>query len=127
MPHAPYYSLGRIALLGDAAHACTSHAGAGASIAVEDALVLSKILSDPRTTSVDDIVNAFSAYNVVRKPRTQRLVEHSRESGMLYQLRKPGIYDDLEKVKSDLEMRQRWIWDIDLVEHLEEAQKCGEA
>jgi salicylate hydroxylase len=123
MPHTPSYSSGRITLLGDAAHASTSHAGAGAGMAVEDALILSEVLSDPRTSSLDDIPTVFAAYNTVRRPRTQRLVQHSRESGMLFQLRKPGVEDDLEKLKVDLETRQRWIWDMNMEDHLEEAKK----
>ena len=123
MPHIPSYSSGRITLLGDAAHASTSHAGAGAGMAVEDAFILSEVLSDPRTSSLDDIPTIFTAYNTVRWPRTQRLVQHSRECGMLYQLRKPGIEDDLEKLKVDLENMQRWIWDVNMEDHLEEAKK----
>lgn len=92
-------------------------------MAVEDALILSEVLSDPRTSSLDDIPTVFAAYNTVRRPRTQRLVQHSRESGMLFQLRKPGVEDDLEKLKVDLETRQRWIWDMNMEDHLEEAKK----
>jgi len=55
MPTAETYSSGQIALLGDSAHASTSHAGAGAGMAVEDALVLSELLSDPQVRSVEDI------------------------------------------------------------------------
>lgn len=122
MPHTPYYTSGLVALLGDAAHASTSHAGAGGGMAVEDALILSEILSDQRTASVSDIPAVFAAYNTVRRPRTQRLVQHSRESGMLFQMRRPGFDDDLEKFKEDLATRQRWIWDFDLENHLKDAK-----
>lgn len=38
------YTFGKVCLAGDAAHAATSHNGAGAGIGVEDAAVLCKLL-----------------------------------------------------------------------------------
>ncbi|KUJ12639.1 FAD/NAD(P)-binding domain-containing protein [Mollisia scopiformis] len=122
MPSISSYSMGRITLLGDAAHGSTSHAGAGAGMAVEDALVLTNMLADPRVHLFSDIAQVFAVYSMVRHPRTQRLVRHSRESGMLFQLRKPGVEDDLRKLKEDLQNRQLWIWDINLKNHLERAK-----
>lgn len=116
------YSSGCITLLGDAAHASTSHSGAGAGMAVEDAFILSELLSDRRISSIDGIPAALVAYDNVRRPRTQKLVQYSRESGMLFQMRHPGIEDDIGKIKEELKTRQRWIWDIDLDQHLEEAK-----
>ena len=123
MPPMESYSCGRITLLGDAAHASTSHSGAGAGMAVEDASILSELLSDPSVHSLDTIAAVFIAYDHVRRPRTQRLVQYSRESGMLFQMRYPGIEDNVEKIKEELRTRQRWIWDIDLDEHLKEAKR----
>lgn len=122
MPNAPRYCSKLVALLGDAAHASTSHAGAGAGMAVEDALVLAELISDPRISSVLDLPAVFAAYDEARRPRTQRLVQHSRESGMLFQLRKPGTEDDLDKIKADLNDRQKWIWEIDLDDHVNDAR-----
>jgi salicylate hydroxylase len=122
MPPIESYSFGSITLLGDAAHASTSHSGAGAGMAVEDAFILSELLSDA-CISQSDIPAALAAYDAVRRPRTQRLVQYSRESGTLFQMRHPGIQDDIEKIKEELRTRQRWIWDIDLDKHLEEAKK----
>jgi salicylate hydroxylase len=122
MPPFESYSFGRITLLGDAAHASTSHCGAGAGMAVEDAFILSELLSDT-CASQSDIPARLAAYDAVRRPRTQRLVQYSRESGMLFQMRHPGIQDDVERIKEELRTRQRWIWDIDLDEHLDEAKK----
>lgn len=122
MPPTPNYSSGRITLLGDAAHASTSHAGAGAGMAVEDAFILSELISDSQIHSVLDLPTVFAVYNDMRQPRTQRLVQHSRQNGNLFQLRKPGVEDDIEKVKADLVNRQQWIWDIDLNEHLKDAK-----
>lgn len=122
MPPTPSYAFGNITLLGDAAHASTSHAGAGAGMAVEDALVLCELLADPHVHPLNDISQIFSAYDAVRRPRTQRLVQHSRESAMLFQMRHAGVGDDLEKLKQNLQVRQKWIWEMNMNEHLEEAR-----
>jgi len=123
MPPAPTYAFGTMTLLGDAAHASTSHGGAGAGMAVEDAFILSELLSDIRVISKDDISMVLSVYDLVRRPRTQRQVTHSRQNGQLYSLSLPGYKDDISKVKEVLAARQRWIWDIDLKGHLAEAKK----
>ncbi|CZR59965.1 related to salicylate 1-monooxygenase [Phialocephala subalpina] len=122
MPNAARYSSKLVALLGDAAHASTSHAGAGAGMAVEDALVLSELISDARVNIILDLPAVFAVYDLARRPRTQKLVQYSRESGMLFQLRKPGAGGDIEKIKVELKDRQKWIWDIDIEEHLKDAE-----
>lgn len=122
MPPAPFYSNGRVALLGDAAHASTSHASAGAGMAVEDAFIVSELISNRQIISCSDIPVAFSSYNIVRIPRTQELVRHSRESGQLYQMRRPGSGNNVEKIKETLGSWQNWIWEINLDCHLEEGE-----
>jgi salicylate hydroxylase len=62
----PYFK-SRICLLGDSAHATTPHMGAGASMAMEDAYILSHILSHILSQLIaavgdtEDIQSAFSA------------------------------------------------------------------
>lgn len=122
MPPAPKYAFGLCALLGDAAHASTSHGGAGAGMAVEDTFILAELLADPLVRSIEDVPNAFEVYDRVRRSRTQRLVKYSRESGMLFQLRHPEFGEDIEKVRDELKSRQNWIWDIDLIGQGNEAK-----
>ena len=43
--------MGRVALVGDAAHAMLPYLGAGAGQALEDALVIVKLLAHPRTSA----------------------------------------------------------------------------
>jgi len=74
----PSYVTGRVALLGDAAHAMTSDIGQGACQAIEDAVVLCAMLAgepDPTT--------ALAGYDRARRPRTQRVSEASRRMGQL--------------------------------------------
>ncbi len=66
---------GRIALLGDAAHATTPTLGQGGCQAMEDAIVLAQFLV---TTNVS-VADALARYEQVRKPRTAQLVLKARK------------------------------------------------
>lgn len=76
----PAYSVDRVALVGDAAHAMTPHLGQGASQAIEDAVCLAAYLSTD--TSVD---TALSHYDRERRPRTQAVVAAARQTGRIGQ------------------------------------------
>jgi 2-polyprenyl-6-methoxyphenol hydroxylase-like FAD-dependent oxidoreductase len=71
---------GRVALLGDAAHAMTPNLGQGACQAMEDAATLAAVLD--RETSIPD---ALARYDRLRRPRTQRIVRQSRQMGAIGQ------------------------------------------
>ena len=118
-PPASTYYLGRICLLGDAAHATTPHQGAGAGMCIEDALILSNVLKD--VDSVEDLERAFAAYDEVRRPRTQKLVQTSREAGTLYDFELEG--DDLDKIEENFTSRMKWIWDHDLEAEINRVRK----
>ena len=112
-PPAPtYYLNGQLCLLGDCAHSSSPHQGSGAGMAIEDAAVLSRLLSHVKSPM--DLKEAFKGYDAVRRPRTQRLVTTSRDAGMLYDFQKEGVSDDPESLRADIETRMRWIWDVDL-------------
>jgi 2-polyprenyl-6-methoxyphenol hydroxylase-like FAD-dependent oxidoreductase len=80
---APLASLAfsRVLLLGDAGHATTPNLGQGAGMAVEDAAVLARCLR----RAPADLPVAFQAFDRQRRPRTRRIVEQSRQLGMLAQ------------------------------------------
>lgn len=73
MPSLASWHRGRTVLLGDAAHAVSPSAGQGASMALEDALVLAKCLRD-----VPAPQQAFAIYEALRRPRTERIVATGR-------------------------------------------------
>ncbi|MFK0164338.1 FAD-dependent monooxygenase [Rhizobium sp. NPDC090279] len=75
MPQLPIWSKGRVALLGDAAHAIGPHSGQGASMAIEDAVVLSACLADTL-----DYGHAFARYEALRRPRIARVVKLTRQN-----------------------------------------------
>lgn len=68
---------GRIAIIGDAAHATTPHLASGAGIAVEDAL----ILADELQRSPDDTEQALTAFTERRFDRCKMVVESSVHIG----------------------------------------------
>jgi FAD-dependent urate hydroxylase len=60
---------GPMIVVGDAAHAASPTSGQGASLAIEDAVVLAQCLRDLRDTQ-----SAFAAYERIRRPRVERIV-----------------------------------------------------
>ncbi|MFJ8441543.1 FAD-dependent monooxygenase [Kitasatospora griseola] len=85
----PAFHRGRVALLGDAAHAMAPFQGQGACQAVEDAVVLAAALPAPHESS--DPAAALDAYSAARLPRTSRIVAGSHTVGRLVAVRsRPG-------------------------------------
>ena len=119
--HAPTYYKGRVAILGDAAHASTPHQGAGAGQAIEDAFILSSLLGDEKTQSASNIPAAFKAYDAIRRPRSQKVVATSRAAGLTYAFQGPA-QDNLEKIGEELLKRYQWIWDEDMEKQAERAK-----
>ena len=107
-------------LLGDSAHACAPHQGAGAGQALEDAHILSHILGACRSPS--DLLAAFAAYESVRMPRTKFVQIYGRLQGELLDLQRPDVGTDLEKLKAIIDVPIREIWNCDLGAELEKAQ-----
>ncbi|MEH2510385.1 salicylate hydroxylase [Nitrobacteraceae bacterium AZCC 1564] len=72
------WSEGRVTLLGDACHSMVPYLGQGVNMAIEDACVLARCL----TETPDDPAAAFLAYQNVRLERTSKVVQSS--AGMQY-------------------------------------------
>jgi len=72
----PRLVFGRVALVGDAAAAPRPHMGFGMSKAAGDAQALGEALG-----SHDDVDDGLAAYNAVRQPIGERIVQHGRKLG----------------------------------------------
>lgn len=86
LPSLGTWHRGRVCLLGDAAHATSPHVGGGASLAMEDAVVLAKCLRD-----VAPVEAAFAAFQSLRKGRVDRLVREARRTGNQKAVKNPVL------------------------------------
>jgi 2-polyprenyl-6-methoxyphenol hydroxylase-like FAD-dependent oxidoreductase len=77
----PGFVQGRVALLGDAAHAVTPDIGQGACLAIEDAVTLAATMDRSGTA------DGLSEYDMIRRPRTQRMARNSGRLGHILQTR----------------------------------------
>jgi 2-polyprenyl-6-methoxyphenol hydroxylase-like FAD-dependent oxidoreductase len=66
---------GPMIIIGDAAHAASPSSGQGASMAMEDGVVLAKCLRD-----TPDTAGAFAAYERLRRKRVERVVAYGARS-----------------------------------------------
>jgi len=79
LPALPQWSKGRVALLGDAAHATLPFLAQGAVMALEDAVVLSR-----EVAHTAELAAALRGYESLRRPRTARVQEQSRGMSRIY-------------------------------------------
>lgn len=72
----PEWHQQRILIIGDAAHAVNPNSGQGASMALEDAMYLAKLLRE-----CSDYERVFAQFEQHRKPRVERIVAEGRRRG----------------------------------------------
>ncbi|MFW6091438.1 MAG: FAD-dependent monooxygenase [Actinomycetota bacterium] len=99
LPPLPTFVAGRVALLGDAAHAMTPNMGQGACQALEDAVALAAALDSHGT-----VPDALVAYDAERRPRTQWIARRSRQLGAVAQWRSApavAVRDTLMRIAPD--------------------------
>ncbi len=82
----PAWHRGRVALLGDAAHATTPNLGQGGAQAIEDAYVSAENLATQATVEA-----AFTAYERIRRGKADHVVSRSRQLGKVVHIGNPVI------------------------------------
>lgn len=105
--------------MGDAAHATTPWQASGGGMSVEDSFILSSLLGHAKSTK--EAENALKAYDEVRRPRTQRIVDSSRGTGEILSGRGGETKMPLDQVKEKLVHRWDFILGIELEKHRDEA------
>lgn len=88
----------------------------GAGMAIEDAVVLATLLGE--ITGPEEIDDVFRAYDEVRRPRCQRIIESSNGSGRIM-CGQEGL--ELGKLREILPPRWELITSLGMDEHKEEA------
>ncbi|WP_172331525.1 FAD-dependent oxidoreductase [Mangrovicoccus sp. HB161399] len=116
-PVARRWARGRVALLGDAAHATLPFMAQGAVMALEDAWVLGDSLAGS-----DGVEAGLALYEARRKARCRRIVAAADRNAMLYHLGVPGLRQLAhlglglgDRVKPGLALRQfDWLYRLDV-------------
>jgi salicylate hydroxylase len=115
LPDLGEWTEGAIALLGDAAHAMLPFAAQGAGMAIEDAAVLAKCLSESPGDNIAGIPATLKRYGRLRRGRVLRVQRAARQQGRIYHLTGPlALARDLAiKAMGPERMlaRQDWIYD----------------
>jgi salicylate hydroxylase len=78
---------GSVALLGDAVHGMLPFAAQGAGMAIEDAAVLAKALSETPLESGSQVAAALRRYGKMRRARVARVQHLARQQGRIYHMR----------------------------------------
>lgn len=89
VPSLPAWSAGRTVLIGDAAHAVAPHSGQGASMALEDAMFLAKLLRESSGAALEKI---FAEFERQRRPRTDKVIALGRRNGQRKEALSPLAY-----------------------------------
>ena len=82
----PWWSRGRITLLGDAAHPMLPFLAQGAAMAIEDGFVLAREVA----ASPDDLAAALPRYEAIRRPRTGDVQLAARAQANIFHLTSPA-------------------------------------
>ncbi|GAA1910448.1 FAD-dependent monooxygenase [Williamsia serinedens] len=119
LPSVPRWHRGRLGLIGDAIHAPSPSSGQGASMALEDAVIMGDLLD----RHADDPASAFSAFDTARRRRVEKIVAMGARSSSA---KTPG---SMQRVVTEAVMRvvfrfvvtersQAWVTGYRVEEHL---------
>jgi len=114
-PPLPRWTSGRVTLLGDACHSMVPFLAQGAVMAIEDALVLSRAL----TEGSGDIPERLQRYESARRERTRRAVEGSADNIARFHNRalahpvKAREYVEREWAGQNVAARYEWLFRYD--------------
>lgn len=88
-------------------------------MSMEDSLILSSLLSRSKTT--EEALCALEAYDEIRRPRTQKIVESSRVMGWLATGKDDEVGLNAEGIGRKMTGFFSFIHDLDMQKHLDQA------
>lgn len=77
MPHVPHWHRDAMVLIGDAAHATSPTSGQGTSLALEDSIILAKVLRD-----TPDVGQALRVYEALRRSRVEKVAKLAKRGNL---------------------------------------------
>jgi salicylate hydroxylase len=101
---------GRLALLGDAAHAMLPHLGQGANQAIEDGVALAVLLQGQTPAAVPDILRDYERF---RRARTDVVQAEARQNGLRYDSRYESLEQRDREIKNSAAFRKS-LYDYDV-------------
>ena len=107
----PKWVNGRLALLGDAAHAMLPHLGQGANQSIEDAMALATLL---KAAGPDDLADVLKRYEDLRLGRVADVQTNARKNGLRYD----SVCEDLAARDAEIVAHANFrksIYDYDVV------------
>jgi salicylate hydroxylase len=106
------WTKGRLALLGDAAHAMLPHVGQGANQAIEDGVALAVFLEGCDCAEIPEVLQLYEAF---RRERTDVVQAEARKQGLRYDSRSGSLVQRDQEISRSVEFR-RWLFDYDVEE-----------
>ena len=101
---------GRLALLGDAAHAMLPHVGQGANQAIEDGIALAVLLEGCDAAAAPGALRQYEAF---RRVRTEVVQAEARKNGLRYDSRYESLEQRDREITTSAEFR-KWLFDYDV-------------
>jgi salicylate hydroxylase len=101
---------GRLALLGDAAHAMLPHLGQGANQAMEDGVALAVLLEGRDSAEVSNVLRQYEQF---RRERTDVVQAEARKNGLRYDSRYANLRQRDQEIANAAEFR-KWLYDYDV-------------
>jgi 2-polyprenyl-6-methoxyphenol hydroxylase-like FAD-dependent oxidoreductase len=115
MPHLPTWHDARMVVVGDAAHAPSPTSGQGASLSLEDALVLARCLRD-----APDAFAGLAQFEAQRRPRVERIIKwasrinNSKAAGPVGRVVRDAMMPAILRMTSDTRaLREMYDFHID--------------
>ena len=104
------WTKGRLALLGDAAHAMLPHLGQGANQAIEDGVALAVFLEGRDSAEISDVLHRYEAF---RRERTDVVQAEARKQGLRLDSRSGSLQQRDQDIARHAEFR-KWLYDYDV-------------